>query len=270
MSIFKTREKRAALPPPPKGGGLRARVRMMKTVIAGLLFILVVFAEAFGAENSAAEILAKADEVRNPAQSYFLKVRVDSSDNPREPHLLLVAIQGSTKTLIETIDPVRDRGRNMLMLGEDMWAYIPNLKRAVRVALNQKLIGEAANGDISRTRWSGDYDGTVEEENDSEWQLMLVANKKGLTYDRIRVWIEKESYHPLRAEYLTLGGKKLKNVTYRDYRLLEGKMRPGEIVIEDAVRPSERSVIKIEGMKVRTFPAAFFNKNTIGSRQLRS
>ena len=38
-----------------------------------------------------------------------------------------------------------------------IWVFIPNLKRSVRVGLSQKLTGQAANGDISRMRWSGDY-----------------------------------------------------------------------------------------------------------------
>src|SRR4051794_12065052 len=121
----------------------------MKVVFA--LFILV--ASASGAETpSAEEVIQKVDQVRNPSDSYFMSVEVTSPDGKQASTKFDVSLQGNAKTLIKTVEPARDRGRNLLMLNEEMWAYIPNLKRAVRVSLSQKLTGQAANGDISRMR----------------------------------------------------------------------------------------------------------------------
>lgn len=215
------------------------------------------------------EVMRNADAIRNPAESYFINVDVIDSDDPGEPHKFNVAIQGNDKTRIETLLPKRDRGRNMLMLNENMWVYIPNLKREVRVSLNQKLTGEAANGDISRMRWTGDYNPIIENENDHEWQLLLTANKKGLTYDKIRVWVDKQNFRPLRGEYLTGAGKLLKKVTYQGYRQLAGAIRPTEIIIQDAVRQSNQSTIRILEMTVKTFPGSIFNKNELDNQHLR-
>ena len=68
------------------------------------------------------------------------------------------------------------------MLDENMWVFIPNLKRSVRVGLSQKLTGQAANGDISRMRWSGDYTPKLLKETKKSWLLHLQAKKKGLTH----------------------------------------------------------------------------------------
>ncbi len=219
--------------------------------------------------NSPDEIIQKADAVRNPASSYFIQVEVKSTEDPSDVHVFNVAIQGNQKTRIETVQPKRDRGRTLLMLGENMWVYVPNLKREVRVSLNQKLTGQAANGDISRMRWSGDYTAQKETVTESEWQLLLTSAKKGLTYDKIRVWIQKDNFHPLRAEYLSSQGKVLKKATYQNYQTLAGGVRPSEIVIQDAAKPSETSVITIKEMHVRTFPAAVFNKNELNTQYLK-
>ena len=45
---------------------------------------------------------------------------------------------------------------------------MPSLKRAIRVSLSQKLMGEAANGDISRMRWYGDYNVKIEKQTNKE------------------------------------------------------------------------------------------------------
>lgn len=209
------------------------------------------------------DILARADAVRNPADSYVMRAQITSSDNPSLPSLFEVAIQGNEKTLVKTLEPKRDRGRNLLMLGEEVWAYLPNLERTVRVSLAQRLSGQAANGDISRMRWSGDYTPRMEREDNAAWTLRLTAKRKGLTYDRLRVWVEKQTYRPLKAELLTDGGRPFKLAIYTHYRDLAGALRPTEIVLEDAEDPQQRSSIEILAMEQRDLPAALFHLRSL-------
>ena len=226
------------------------------TIIAGLILSHASFAIPL----SPLEVLKKADEIRNPGENYSMKVEVLSGD---QKSTFEVSIQGNQKTLIKTMAPTRDRGRNMLMLGEEMWAFIPNLNRAVRVGLAQKLTGQASNGDISRMRWSGDYTATVESETPTEWVLFLTATKKGLTYEKIRVWIQKDTFYPLKAEFLTLSGNTLKKASYENYHALAGRIRPSRIRIQDAVRADQVSLIEIQEMTVRNFPESLFNQNAL-------
>ena len=107
-----------------------------------------------------------------------MKVTVLSGKQNEDRSEFDVSIQGNEKTLIKTLAPTRDRGRNLLMLQEEMWAFIPNLNRAVRVSLSQKLTGQTANGDISRMRWSGDYNPALESENEKEWVLFFHCKEK--------------------------------------------------------------------------------------------
>lgn len=235
----------------------------------GLLSVSFLFGqESESMQNTAEEILKKADNIRNPGENYLIHVNVDSTETA-EPHRFFVAINGNSKTRIETTQPQRDKGRNMLMLDENMWVYVPNLKREVRVSLNQKLVGEAANGDISRMRWSGDYKPTIEKEDEKEWQLFLKGNKKGLTYDSLRIWVDKKDYHPTKGEYLTGAGKVLKKVTYEGYKQIAGGVRPTQIVIEDAVKQGSKSTINITDMRVQSFPGSIFNKNELDTNHLR-
>lgn len=209
------------------------------------------------------EILQKADDVRNPAASYFMQAEVNSGEKLQDQSIFDVSIQGNDKTLVRTIEPSRDHGRNLLMLGEDMWAYLPSVKRPLRVSLSQKLSGQAANGDISRMRWSGDYDAKIEKETRTDWTLFLSARRKGLTYDKARISVNKRDFHPTKAQFLTLSGKPLKEATYGDYKLLAGAVRPALIQIQDSLRPTDRSEIRIRKMEVRSFPASVFNQNSL-------
>ena len=203
------------------------------------------------------EILRRADEIRNPAESYFLRCVVTTSSTSEDTEVE-VSVQGNTRTLVKTIRPARDRGRLGLMVDQDMWAYIPNLHRAVRVTLSQRLVGQAAHGDICRNRWSGDYLAVIEAETPQQWTLFLTAAKAGLTYEKIRLWIEKGTFHPLHAEFLTPAGMPLKRAEYRAYKPFGGVDRPSVIHIEDALRPGDFSDIQILEAVARQFPASIF------------
>ncbi len=233
-----------------------------RTLILFLISIFVGVQNAVAQDNPA-EILKKADEIRNPGISYFMKVEVKSTGSENEPSIYEVYLKGNSKTLVKALAPARDKGRNMLMIDEDMWAYVPNLKRAVRVSLNQKLSGQTANGDISRTRWTGDYTPTLESSDAKYWVLYLKADKKGLTYDRIRVWVQKGSYRPEKAEYLSLNDKVLKKVEYKAFKGMAGAERPSEIHIQDALNETEKSVIAIQSMTLKEHPDSLFNQNNL-------
>ena len=165
---------------------------------------------------SADDILKKVDEVRNPSESYHMDVRINSSSE-KEDSTFSVSLKGNTKTFVKVKGPKKLIGRNMLMIEENMWVYVPNLKRSVRVSLSQKLIGEAANGDISRMRWTGDYIPKIEKEDKKTYTLFLQQKKKGLTYAKIRATIDKLSFHPIKAQFLTLTGKSVKTAGTYDF-----------------------------------------------------
>ena len=227
--------------------------------------ILVLLWSSAGFGISAGEIIKKTDQIRNPQTSFEMKVEVKSSEDS-VPHLFSVFTKGNNKTLIETLSPSRDKGRDLLMVGENMWAYIPNLKRAVRVSLSQKLTGDAANGDISRMQWAEDYSAKITKDDKKSWELMLSANKKGLTYEKIRVEVEKNTYRPVQADYLSKDGKKLKSAVFTNYQKLAGENRPSQIIISDAVRKNQKSTITISEMKVKSLPNSYFSKEKFQNR----
>lgn len=223
--------------------------RLIKTsTFATLLVLLVnsVWTSAATAESPSADNLLKmADEVRNPSESFKMKINVltSSSDQTFE-----VFLKGKDKTLVIVKSPAKDRGRNMLMLDRDFHAYIPNLKKSVRLSLAQKMSGEVSNGDIARTRWHGDYQAKLEKEDGQDAILFLEGNKPMLTYQKIRLWVNKRNGRPSRAEFLGLDGKTvLKRAQYSDYEKIAGSLRPTTLKIEDVTgKFSTISILEME------------------------
>lgn len=213
------------------------------------------------AQLSATEILARADEIRSPSGSYQMQVEVESSDGSKSS--FQVDISGKDATLIKSQAPAREVGKNFLMIGQDMWAYLPNIRRSIRVALNQKLSGQAVNGDISRMRWRDDYEPTLEKDEADAWILLLRSISTGTTYEGVRVWIAKDSFRPIKGEFLTKSGRILKRVQYAEYRDIGGGLRPTVVRIENADKADEFSVLRIISMREKEFSSSHFTQSAL-------
>lgn len=223
--------------------------------IITLILLLVSFvAGASKLDSSANALVKKADEIRNPSDSYEMNIEVETEDGTS---IFQVYLKGKDKTLILTKAPARDKGRNMLMLDRDFHAYVPNLKRSMRLSLMQKLSGQVSNGDIARTRWHGDYEAKIEKKSAKEIQLLLKAQKKNLTYSWIRLWVENKTSRPLRADYLGTNGKTLlKKAFFEDYKNIAGAYRPTSIRILDP--GNKKSYIRVKSMESQKFEDSFF------------
>lgn len=214
------------------------------------------------------EMLRKADAFRSPEGGFEMKVRVEESSGDKSA--FDVYIEGRDHSIIVTREPKRDLGRNMLMIDRDMWMFMPSINRSVRIALRQRLVGQVAQGDIARMKWTGDYKVSLVSnqpqpiEGENAYELNMKANKDGLTYDAIRLFVGAKDYRPLKALYMTPDEKKiLKTAKFADYGPLGGTTRPRRITISDGVRSSESSVLILENMKQRSFPKGFFSQNNL-------
>ena len=85
------------------------------TILSVNLFYLTVSAQTAKSAPSISvdDWVKKADQIRNPSQSFEMNVKVDDDSHTTE---FIVFLKGQDKTLIVTKSPARDKGRNMLML----------------------------------------------------------------------------------------------------------------------------------------------------------
>jgi hypothetical protein len=214
-----------------------------------------------GAAVNPEKLLQMADEIRNPSEAYRMTVSLQDEDRD---YAYEVLVKGKDKSIVVSKKPAREAGRNMLMLERDFYLYMPNLKRSLRLSLSQKLAGQVSYGDIARTRWYGDYNVEKSEEAGNEVLLALVANKTGLTYERIELRVDMQKQRPLSAQYKSRDGKLvLKTAYFEDYKNLAGKERPSKIRIQDV--GGKESVLHIESMKAEALSDSLFSQSRLSS-----
>jgi hypothetical protein len=213
------------------------------------------------------QILLRADNIRNPQLDYSCEVKVSdfSTAKNRKTSTYKVMLKGRDKSVVETITPAVVRGRILLMNQSNYWGYLPNVSKPLRISMQEKLTGEVANGDLSRTNFSGDYTPTLKEtsiiKGEKYYVLNLEAKTKEVTYGRVVLWVKVDSFRPHFAEFYALSGRKLKACKYEGYKEFGGAVRPTRLVMTDAVRTGASSVLEYSSIVVKPLPEKYFTKD---------
>lgn len=217
-----------------------------------------------------AEIVKRADEARCPQGSLSFTVRVTDSEGASESKetVYRVSSRDSNNSLVETKEPERLKGRKLLMQGEDLWIYLPDLKRPTRIGFEQRLTGEVSNGDLARTNYGQDYSarlmGLDTVDGKKCYRLMLTAKRKTLPYRRIVYWVEKDTFFPVKVKFFALSGKLLKTGVYSDPQPILNKTRVTKFMIQDATHANHQSTLVYSDFKVDKFDESFFSKESLG------
>ncbi len=240
---------------------------MSRLLAFGTLGFLLCLGASAAWPQDAAEVVKKADLIRAPTGSFIWNVTIVNDEPNKSPSTvgLQVFVKGNDKTFVKFVSPPRDVGRSLLSLGRDLWIFLPDAGKPVRIPLAQRLVGQVANGDIARTNYSGDYGATLvgSEKLDGIdcYVLDLKAKSKEVTYAAIRFWVAKPNFRPMKAEYFAGTGTLLKTGTFEEYKLVGGQVRPTRLVLVDAVRKGMKSTIDFGALEVRELPDKYFDKN---------
>lgn len=218
------------------------------------------------AESQARAIVQRADENRFPKDGFQVDVTVNSvlSGESQEPRKYRISSKGSENAIVQTLEPPSERGQSILMKGRDLWIFMPSVSQPIRLSLAQRLTGQVANGDLARANFSGDYDArilrTEAVDGKDHYVLELVAVDRNVTYPKIHYWVRVGDGLPHKAEFFALSGRLLKTCRYENYQPLGGRTRPTRLVMTDAIRTGDESVLEYSGLKIRDLPDRMFSK----------
>ena len=237
---------------------------LLLVVVAFLIVCFAVVGHAASVPGIDAEALLKrSDTFRNGWTSFSTRVKITNyeSGKPDEEKLYEVSQKGTDKTYVEFMSP-REKGRHLLMLGDDMWVYLPDTSRPVRITPLERLSGDASNGDVARTNYAADYTPVYlreEKVGDVHCHLLeLTARRKGATYQRILYWVRAEDARPVRAEFYLTSGKHIKSASFDDYAQIDGKTLLRRFTLYDEIRHNSHSLLEYSGTSPRELPDKLF------------
>ncbi len=263
---------------------------MMKLKTGLAVTALIVIATAAHAADDVAALLKAADRYRSGADNLQVEteVRVFNRDGtPDKERRYTVFVQAGHKSLVLMRSPA-EAGQKVLMLGDDFWLLLPGSARPLRITASQKLLGDAATGDIATLSWAEDYTGALAGEEpcdtgaapgdakpgiassgsghetlaDAPTQacqhLSLRAARKGLSYQRIELWLGKRHHEPVRAELYVQSDKLAKLARF----ITDQPRAPTQVdqmVLEDRLSSHRQTRVRYLSRQPRAVPEAWLN-----------
>jgi outer membrane lipoprotein-sorting protein len=206
-------------------------------------------------------VLSHVDAYRNALDSFVVDVVLTSTtpDGHSESSKFRVYGKGSDRSVVEFTAPQTEKGKYLLMLRDAMWIYMPSASRPIRISPLQRLMGQASNGDVARTTFGIDYAPQSIAEDQDAWVLDLAAKDPSVAYSRVRLWVDKKTSEPRRAEFYVVSGKLIKRATYH---LDRGTVT--EVAIDDLLRPGNRTVMHYANLAAHDNPDRMFTKDALG------
>lgn len=230
------------------------------------LFILVLWlaAVAPAAALDGAQILQKVDRNLEPESYEAYRKLIDiQPDGSRKEYVLYTMKKGRDKVVVLFLSPPGDKGRVSLRLGDNMWLYIPDVGRAIRITSLQSVTGSVFNNaDILRIDYSAEYDVEAAEEQNDAYLLSLKAKTNEVAYDRLKMWINKQLLLPVTIEAYAASGLLIKTLHFKDVKDFGGGIRrPATLETDSPLQKGYKSVMLWSGIKKGDFADEIFTLN---------
>ena len=231
---------------------------MFRCAATATVFRVVIVFSLIASSNLDADILT-ADEIVRRADSVMIgdSAEYDSVMIIKKPGLedsvskyRTYFKQRGRRVLVRVFHPPKERGKDLLLIDDNMWQYIPNVDRSVRIAGSQRFMGGDFNhDDLLKVSLVNDYNakliGIVTIDGLECYYLKLKAKRSLAPYDRMQYWVRTGSFIPYREQYITLSGKIMKSLTFSDIGELGNRTRPRKLIMVNALRPNHQTIVRI-------------------------
>lgn len=248
-----------------------------------LLALLLLFPASRGTAATAAasaeerppayDILKEADRARGNLEGVVWDVELVTKEQGERDSSRAFFVQAKGYDFVATTTrPRKEKGQLVLMVKHNMWFYKPDLPKPVPISQRQKLMGQAAYGDIAATNYAEDYYASAlpDETFHGEGCFVfdLTAKTKRATYNRIVYWISKARNVGVKADYYTVSNRLFKSalMQYDNTTLGEGGKGRNSIsrmVITSALTSGEETHLIFSDMTLKVLPDSVFNVNLL-------
>jgi len=234
---------------------------MIKIMI--VLIALALSLPAYALDGT--QLLKEIDRNLNPEsfESYRKLINVEP-DGRKKEYTLFTVKKGVDKVVALFLAPASEKGRSTLRLGDNMWLYIPNVGKPIRITSLQSVVGGVFNNaDILSLDYAAEYNVEKIEEKSNEYLLHLKANTKTVAYDRLKLWADKNRKLPTKIECLTEANMLIKTLYFKEVKDFGGGIiRPSIIETDSPLYKGYKSImifakIKKREMKDEVFTLTF-------------
>ena len=232
----------------------------MLKVFFAVLFAVLASVPAYALDGT--EILKKIDRNLEPEsyESYRKLINIEANGNEKD-YILYTVKKGRDRLMAMFTSPASEKGRSTLRLGDNMWLYVPEVGKPIRINSLQSVIGGVFNNaDILRLDYSTEYNAEkAEETSDGQYVLSLKAVNDAVAYDRLKMSVDKAKLLPVKIECYAASGLLIKTLYFTDIKDFGGGIvRPSTVTTDSPLYKGYKSVMLYAGVKAKTLPDEVF------------
>lgn len=233
-----------------------------------LLAALLTF-PALAAEPTVEQMLSRYDAVMGPlsfeAETQMTATREDGSSRT---YVMKMLKKDNDKFRIWFSEPSSVKGQEVLRNGDNLWVYIPNLKRATRIANRDSFQGgDFNNADVLRVNYQLDYTGKIiPSDSEDTYCLELKAKSAETAYDSIKLYLRKSDLQPVKGQYFGTSGQLIRSAAFSDYQEFEkGYTRPGKVLMQNELVKSRKTELVTKRITLKVdVPVQRFTQSDLG------
>lgn len=208
--------------------------------------LLVLLATAQAAAMEPAELLERVDRNLEPESSEIYRKLINIEPDGIQKEFVLYSLRkGKDRTVALFLSPASERGRSTLRIGDNMWLYIPNVGKPIRITSLQSVVGGVFNNsDILRLDYSMEYEPVAMEEAADAFVLDLKAKSAAVAYDRLKMTVDREALVPTKIECYAAGGMLIKTLHFSEMKDFgDGLFRPSVLETDSPLYRGYKSVM---------------------------
>ncbi len=225
----------------------------MKRTIARLIIIALlssVFLPLSSEEKTGSAVVEEMDSRMNFTECRMV-IRIEDTKADGKKRTLKAGVDylKDVGTRMDFLEPVRDKGKSVLMSGSSMWMSSPSVSKPVRLSGKDAFMGTSfTNDDMMNLDKNDDYDSVIASSDGEGWTVVMTAKNASVPWSKIEARIGAD-YLPVRMTYFARSGKESKRVEFSLARDFGGKMRPSVMTIVDLMKSGDSSSVVFEEIR---------------------
>ena len=163
---------------------------------------------------------------------------------------------GDDYSLIYVTAPARDEGTAFLKRGNEIWNYVPNIDRTVKMPpsmMSQSWMGSDFTNDdlVSGTSSVDDYDHTfagIESVDGHEcYKIEMIPHPETpVVYEKVIYWISREYYLPVKVENYDDLGDLVSTVRFSNFNIMGGRRIPAIMEMIPHDKRGHKTIINVK------------------------
>ncbi len=212
------------------------------------------------------ELLQKIDDIRLPEKYETMVIMHNHLQDGREVIYKFRGIEEREKgSYLEILEPGREAGRKFLLIGSNIWMYVPEVGKVLRLSARDRFLGsEFSNSDLMESSYQNNYNAVFLDSVDNSYLLELEGKGPSSPYKRITMKVRKSNLIPSELKFFTLSGRLFREMVADSISYFEGEPYATYMKMTNVLTPESYTEVNVLSIKSLKFiPASLFKPENL-------